>query len=157
MYRYFPTNYVWSLSVSIAMNCGGQIGEIDQICAPLIDIAKDGDDAGTEKFFHSWCDFADRLVDYAEQDLADGHPPLSAAARYSRASVYYLVAERMQSRNYGPRQDAYRKSVETFALGIEHGGERAEIVEVPYEALRSPPRCSSPPATGEPPRPVATR
>ncbi|WP_016693457.1 MULTISPECIES: alpha/beta hydrolase family protein [Rhodococcus] len=153
MYRYFPTNYVWSLSVSIAMNCGGQIGEIDQICAPLIDIAKDGDDAGTEKFFHSWCDFADRLVDYAEQDLADGHP-LSAAARYSRASVYYLVAERMQSRNYGPRQDAYRKSVETFALGIEHGGERAEIVEVPYEGTSFPavfiPGDGEPPAGGYP-------
>lgn len=137
MYRYFPDNYVWSLSVSIAMNCGGQIGEIDQICAPLRDLASDGDDAGTEKFFESWCDFADGLVEYAEQDLAAGHP-LSAGARYARASVYYLVAERMQSRHYAPRHVAYRKSVETFALAVEHNEERAEIVEVPYEGTSFP-------------------
>jgi hypothetical protein len=48
MFRYFPANYVWSLSVSIAMSCGAQIGEVDQISARLADIAKDGDDAGTE-------------------------------------------------------------------------------------------------------------
>lgn len=137
MYRYFPTNYVWSLSVSIAMNCGGQIGEIDQICAPLADIAEDGDDAGTEKFFESWCDFADGLVRYAEQDLADGHP-LSAGARYARASVYYMVAERMQSRHYAPRQSAYRKSVETFKLAVEHNREPAELVEIPYEGSSFP-------------------
>lgn len=148
MFRYFPTNYVWSLSVSIAMNCGGQIGEIEQICAPLTDIAQDGDDAGTEKFFHSWCDFADGMVRRAEQDLAEGHP-LSAGARYARASVYYLVAERMQSRHYEPRQAAYRKSVETFSLGIEHGRERAELVEIPYEGASYP--AIFVPADGEQP------
>ncbi len=137
MYRYFPTNYVGSLSVSIAMNCGGQIGEIDQICAPLLASAENGDDAGTEKFFQSWCDFADGLVGYVQADLADGHP-LSAAARYSRASVYYMVAERMQSRDYAPRQQAYRKSVETFALAVELAAERAELVEVPYEGSSYP-------------------
>ncbi|WP_323101443.1 alpha/beta hydrolase family protein [Intrasporangium sp. YIM S08009] len=136
MFRYFPTNYVWSLSVSIAMNCGGLIGEIEQICAPLRDLADEGD-AGTEKFFESWCDFADGLVAQAEQDLADGHP-LSAGARYARASVYFLVAERMQSRHYAPRKEAYRKSVETFALAIEHNREHAELVEIPYEGTSYP-------------------
>ncbi|RBY79856.1 alpha/beta hydrolase [Geodermatophilus sp. TF02-6] len=153
MFRYFPDNYVWSLSVSIALNCGGQIGEIDQICAPLTAAARDGDDAGTEKFFQSWCDFADGLVARAEQDLADGHP-LSAGARYARASVYYLVAERMQSRHYAPRQDAYRKSVETYRLAVEHGRERAELVEVPYEGTSYPaiflPADGEPPAGGHP-------
>ncbi|MFE7327354.1 alpha/beta hydrolase family protein [Streptomyces sp. NPDC057565] len=148
MFRYFPANYVWSLSVSIAMNCGGQIGEVDQICAPLVDAAKDGDDAGTEKFFQSWCAFADGLVRSAEQDLAEGHP-LSAGARYARASVYYLVAERMQSRHYAPREAAYRKAVQTCRLAIEHGGERAEFVEVPYEGTSYP--ALFVPADGEPP------
>ena len=31
MFQYFPTNYVWNLSVNIAMNCGAQIGEIDRV------------------------------------------------------------------------------------------------------------------------------
>ena len=132
MYAYFPTNYVWSLSVSIAMNCGGQIGEIDQICAPLRGVAEDGDDAGTEKFFDAWCDFADGLVAYAEQDLAAGHP-LSAAARFARASVYYLVAERMQRRDYAPRQVANLTAAEPFAPAPAPGDVRAELVEVPYD------------------------
>ncbi|WP_353509350.1 alpha/beta fold hydrolase [Intrasporangium sp.] len=137
MFRYFPANYVWSLSVNIAMNCGGQIGEVDRICAPLVDIAAEGDDAGTEKFFQSWCDFADGLVEYAEQDLAEGHPR-SAAARFARASMYYLVAERMQSRHYAPREVAYRKGMDTFRLAVEHGRERVELVEVPYEDTSYP-------------------
>ena len=153
MFRYFPTNYVWSLSVSIAMNCGGLIGEVDQICAPLAGAAEDGDDAGTEKFFAAWCDFADGLVAAAERDLAEGHA-LSAGARYARASVYYLVAERMQSRHYGPRQEAYRKSVDTFARAVEHGRERIELVEVPYEGASYPalfvPADGPAPAGGQP-------
>lgn len=148
MFRYFPTNYVWSLSVSIAMNCGGRIGEVDQVCAPLAGVAVEGDDAGTEQFFQAWCGLADRLVAEAEQDLADGHP-LSAGARYARASVYYLVAERMQSRHYAPRQEAYRRSVETFRLGLEHNRENAEIVEIPYEGSTFPAVLGFPP--GEPP------
>ncbi|AHH19805.1 putative hydrolase, alpha/beta hydrolase family [Nocardia nova SH22a] len=137
MYRYFPTNYVWSLSVSIAMNCGGQIGEIDQISAPLTEIAKNGDDAGTEKLFQSWVNFADTLVVRAEQEVAQHHP-LSAGALYDRASVYYLVAERMQRRDYEPRQEAYRKSVAASKLAIEHNGEPAEYVEIPYEGKSFP-------------------
>lgn len=131
MFRYFPTNYVWSLSVSIAMNCGGKIGEVDQICAPLVDVAKAGDDAGTERFFWSWVDFADGLVARAERELAEGHP-LSAGPLFHRASVYYFVAERMQSRHFEPRKDAYRASVEAMKHAIEHNRWPAEYVEVSY-------------------------
>ncbi|MFF5138152.1 alpha/beta hydrolase family protein [Streptomyces sp. NPDC013157] len=137
MFRYFPTNYVWSLSVSIAMNCGGQIGEVDQISAPLADIAKEGDDAGTEKLFWSWVNFADSLAERAEKEVAAQHP-LSAGPLYHRASVYYFVAERMQSRDFGPRKEAYRKSVEAMKAAIEHNRYRAEYVEIPYEDASFP-------------------
>ncbi|MGP6177695.1 alpha/beta hydrolase family protein [Microbacterium sp. A196] len=137
MYRYFPSNYVWSLSVSIAMNCGGLIGEIDQISASLVNESENGDDEGTEKFFRAWVDFADTLVARAESEVAVGYP-LSAGPLYARASVYYLVAERMQRRDYAPRQVAYRNSVEALKLAIEHNGERAEYVEVPYEGTSYP-------------------
>lgn len=131
MFLYFPTNYVWSLSVNIAMNCGGQIGEVDRISAPLQEIARDGDDAGTEKFFWSWVDFAHGLLERAEAEVAAGRP-LSAGPLYARASVYLLVAERMQRRDYEPRQAAYRQSVAALQAAIEHNRERAEYVEVPY-------------------------
>jgi alpha-beta hydrolase superfamily lysophospholipase len=137
MFQYFPTNYVWSLSVNIAMNCGAQIGEIDKICRPLAEIARQGDDAGTEKFFQSWCDLADCLVAHADADLTAGHG-LTAGAKYARASMYYLIAERMQSRHYAPRETAYRKAMDTFKLAVTHGRERASLVEVPYEGSSYP-------------------
>ncbi|MFG1618452.1 alpha/beta hydrolase family protein [Nonomuraea wenchangensis] len=154
MFRYFPTNYVWSLSASIAMNCGGQIGEVDRISAPLAGIAEGGDDAGTEKFFWSWVEFADTLVSRAEQELADGHP-LSAGPLFHRASVYYFVAERMQSHDFEPRKEAYRKSVEAMKQAIVHNRYRAEYVEVPYGEVSFPAIFTWP--EGEPPeggRPV---
>ncbi len=35
MFSYFPKNYVWNLSVDIAIESGAQIGEIEEMCAPL--------------------------------------------------------------------------------------------------------------------------
>ncbi len=34
MFRYFPTNYVWNLSVDLAIEMGAKIGEIEEMCAP---------------------------------------------------------------------------------------------------------------------------
>ena len=33
MFEYFPGNYVWNLSLNIALSSGAQIGEIDQLPA----------------------------------------------------------------------------------------------------------------------------
>lgn len=32
MFRYFPTNYVWNLSVDLAIEMGARIGEIEEMC-----------------------------------------------------------------------------------------------------------------------------
>ena len=47
MFRYFPTNYVWNLSVDLAIEMGARIGEIEEMCAPLQEAAKQPDAAGT--------------------------------------------------------------------------------------------------------------
>lgn len=137
MFQYFPTNYVWNLSVNIAMNCGAQIGEIDRVCAPLVEVSKQGDDEGTEQFFWSWCEMADKLARYAAEDRAAGHN-LSAGAKYARASTYLMVAERMQARDFGPRAEAYRKMKDTFALAVECGEENCEFVDIPFEGSSYP-------------------
>ncbi|MEB0178346.1 alpha/beta hydrolase, partial [Undibacterium sp. CCC3.4] len=54
MFRYFPTNYVWNLSVDLAIEMGARIGEIEEMCAPLLEVARQGDDEGTVKFMQSW-------------------------------------------------------------------------------------------------------
>src|SRR5262245_61619248 len=54
MYEPFPGNYVWNLSVNICIGMGGAIGEIDTANERVRELAKQGEDAGTEAFFASW-------------------------------------------------------------------------------------------------------
>ena len=46
LFEYFP-NYIWNLSVAIAMESGGRIGEIVDMCQPIRD-------AGTPQFMKAW-------------------------------------------------------------------------------------------------------
>lgn len=50
MFRYFPTNYVWDLSVNLAIAMGAKMGEIEEMCAPLAEAAKKTDAEGTAAF-----------------------------------------------------------------------------------------------------------
>ena len=54
MFKYFPTNYVWNLSVDLAIEMGARIGEIEEMCAPLQEAAKAPDAAGTQAFRETW-------------------------------------------------------------------------------------------------------
>ena len=73
MFEPFRDNYVWNLSVNLALCMGGAIGEIDSANRVILSAAAEGEDAGTEAFFASWCALADRL--------AGGHGDPEAAAR----------------------------------------------------------------------------
>jgi len=137
VYEIFPGNYVWNLATNIALNTGGHVSEVLAACAPLRDAARNGDDAGVELFFKSWCDVADRLVGLAEEDIVAGHD-LSAGEKYRRASVYYMTAERMQSRHYAPRRIAYSKMLESFSKAIVLSRDNCERVEIPYEGVSVP-------------------
>ena len=131
MYEPFPGNYVWNLSVNICIDMGGSIGEIDQANEKVREIAKQGVDKGTEAFFTSWLEMADRLVELGEEDEAGGHNR-SASHKYRRATAYYLTAERMQSRDYGPRKKAYQTMLDTMERAISVGGLNCERVDIPY-------------------------
>ncbi len=132
MFEPFPGNYVWNLGVNLALVCGGNIGEIDRASRPIREAASRGEDAGTALFFDSWIKMADQVVRNAEADEARGRA-LSAASKYGRASGYLLTAERMQSRDYAPRWEAYRKGLDLFRRRIGLSGEQCEFVEIPYE------------------------
>ena len=132
MFLYFPTNYVWSASVSIAMENGGKIGEIEEICRPLLEIATKGDDPGTEAWFERWIAKAEQLVELAAEDEALGRV-YSAGAKLKRAAVYYLTGERMQKHGYEPRTIAYAKGRNAFLKGALLIGEKVERVEIPYK------------------------
>jgi hypothetical protein len=86
MFKYFPTNYVWNLSVNLAIEMGARIGEIEEMGAPLQEAAQAPDAAGTQAFRATWAAMADKLCGLAEEDEARGRL-LSAGEKYSRAAT----------------------------------------------------------------------
>lgn len=130
LYEFFP-NYVWNLSVAIALENGGRIGEIVDMCQPLIDAAADGDDAGTAEFLAEWVRVADKLVGLADEDEAAGRN-FSAGAKLKRACIYYATAERMQGHGHPGRMETYRKQLDAFDKGTRFQRDNVERVEIPY-------------------------
>ncbi|MDZ5433261.1 alpha/beta hydrolase [Pseudomonas fluorescens] len=137
MLEYFPTNYVWNLATNISLNTGGHFGEVHNICHRLIEVSKQGDDESSVAFYEAWSEQANTLIELAIEDLAAGHT-LSAAAKYGRASNYYLTAERMLSQHFSQREEAYKRGIDYFVKQISLGNENCETVEVPYRGTSLP-------------------
>ena len=132
MFRYFPTNYVWNLSINLALEMGARIGEIEAICAPLVEVSKQGDDAGTSAFLDAFAAMGDKLVSLADEDLAAGHE-LSAGTKLDRAATYYITCERMQPAHSEKRREIYAKQQRYFRRGMELMRDPASRVEIPYQ------------------------
>ena len=131
MFEYFPGNYVWNLSVDIALESGAQVGEIDEMCRPLREAAARGEDAGTAQFFEKWVACADRLVSLADEDESHGRA-FSAATKLNRAALYYQCAERMQAHGFEPRRIVFQKGQDAFRKAMRLGKENYERIEIPY-------------------------
>lgn len=132
LFQYFPNNYVWNLSVAIALESGARIGEIEEMCRPLLDAAARGEDAGTPQFMQQWVAMADKLVGLAEEDIVAGRR-FSAADKLNRASLYYQVAERMQGHGAPGREQTYQRAIACFQRSADVGGLNYRRVEIPYE------------------------
>jgi len=132
MFKYFPTNYVWNLSVDLAIEMGARIGEIEEMCAPLQEAARQPDASGTQAFRETWARMADKLCALAAEDEARGRL-LSAGEKYGRAASYLITCERLQAHDAPGRMALYRKCLDVFARGIALGRENCERVEIPYE------------------------
>lgn len=132
MFRYFPTNYVWNLSVDLAIESGARIGEIEEMCAPLIEASKQPDAAGTQAFRETWAKMADKLCALAKEDEAQGRL-LSAGEKYNRAATYLITCERLQAHGTPGRLELYQRFLSVFHRGISLSRENCERVEIPYE------------------------
>ncbi len=135
MFRYFPTNYVWNLSVDLAIEMGARIGEIEEMCAPLQEAARQPDAAGTQAFRETWARMADKLCELAVEDEARGRL-ISAGDKYGRAATYYLTCERLQAHGAPGRMELYKRFLDVFGRGISLARENCERVEIPYEGTR---------------------
>jgi dienelactone hydrolase len=132
LFEYFP-NYVWNLSTAIALESGGAIGEIVDMCAPLRQAAANGEDVGTAAFLAEWVKMADKLRDLAAEDEQRGRL-FSAGAKLKRAAIYYQTAERMQGHGHAGRAQTYAAALDSFARGTSFAQDPVERVEIPYQS-----------------------
>ena len=130
MFEYFPTNYVWSTAVNIALGNGGAMGEIDMACRPARDAANSGDDERVQILIDSWIAVADRVHDTAEREASEGKL-ISASAKFRRTTVYYAMAERFCAPRVPGRATLYQKVLGSFRRFMECSG-LCERVEFPY-------------------------
>lgn len=150
LFEYFP-NYIWNLSVAIAMESGGRIGEIVDMCQPIRDAAASGADAGTPQFMAKWVEMADRLIGLADEDEAAGRA-FSASDKLERASLYLFVAERMQGHGHPGRHETYATARATFDRSTRLGAINRERVEIPLSTGTMPALFTRAPGPG--PHPV---
>lgn len=150
IFEFFP-NYVWNLSVSIAVESGAQLGEIIDMCRPLLEAAEKGEDAGTLVFAQQWVGMADKLIGLADEDEASDRA-FSAAKKLERAALYLLSAERMQGHGHPGRADTYAKARAAFDKAMRLGDEPVERVEIAYEGGVYPALYCRAPGPG--PKPV---
>lgn len=132
MFKYFPTNYVWNLSVDLSIEMGARIGEIEEMCAPLQEAAKAPDAAGVAAFRQTWVRMADKLIDLADEDEAAGRR-ISAGDKLVRAANYLITAERLQAHGSEGRVALYQRFLATFLKGLKLSGSTCRRVEIPYE------------------------
>ena len=146
MFKYFPTNYVWNLSVDLAIEMGARIGEIEEMCAPLQEAARAADAAGTQAFRETWVRMADKLCGLADEDKSRGRL-LSAGEKLNRAAIYLLTAERLQAHGAEGRIALYRRVLDVFAKGVQAARARtASASKSRTKASTSPPCTSAPTA-----------
>jgi len=131
LFEYFP-NYIWNLSVAMALESGARIGEIVDMCQPLREAAAAGADAGTPQFMAQWVRVADTLIELAAEDETRGRN-FSASTKLERAALYLLVAERMQAQGGAGRQQTYARARAAFDRSTRLGALNRERVEVPLE------------------------
>jgi dienelactone hydrolase len=132
MFKYFPTNYPWNLSVDLAIEMGARIGEIEAMCAPLQEASNKRDAEGAKAFRDSWEKMANQLCELAEEDESRGRM-FSAGEKYNRAAAYLTTCERLQGHNAPGRLKLYERMLALFEKGVKLSDENCERVEIPYE------------------------
>jgi dienelactone hydrolase len=129
LFEPFP-NYIWNLSVAIAMESGAQVGEIVDIIAAAKDAAGTSADNGTQAFMKAWMAKADTLIELAAEDEARGHN-FSAGSKLERAALYLLNGERMQAQGTPGRLETYMRARDCFERATVLGKLNCERVEIP--------------------------
>jgi hypothetical protein len=147
LFEYFPNNYIWNLSLAIALSSGAEMGELLDMCRPLQDAAKSGADAGTAQFMAEWVRTADKLIELAREDQDRGRN-FSACSKLQRASLYLITAERMQGHGHPDRAATYGKAQACLRDSLRLGKLNCEPLEIPYGSSSLPALLTRAPEAG---------
>ena len=118
LFEPFP-NYIWNLSVAIAMESGAQIGELVDVIAAAKGAAGESADAGTQAFMQAWMAKADTLIELAAEDEAKGRN-FSAGQKLERAALYLLNGERMQAHGTPGRLETFKRARDAYDSVVGH-------------------------------------
>ncbi len=130
MFEYFPNNYPWNLNIAIALAQGGEIGEVDDACRPLLGLGPDTPHAAAvEAWYQSWSVVGQRMERLADENSKVGYS-FSVGAHLFRAVDYFLIAERVMGWSDPRRFTTYRKALALFDRAFKASGHRTERVEV---------------------------
>ncbi len=150
MFEYFRENYTWNLALMSAINRGGAIGEIDEACRSLQEASVRNDVFAQQAWYEGWKKVAERVEGLARAHEEAGQH-LSAGRKYSRASIYYLAAERMLSHRDPRKVQTYRQALGTFKKGLQFRKDPVEWVEIPFQGKSLPALFSKAPVKGPAP------
>ncbi len=150
MFEYFPDNYVWSMATVAAVNLGGAISEVEEACRPLQEAARRNNKAAQEAWFESWKKVAERVEELGKAHERAGQE-LSAGRKYMRASIYYLMGERMLPSRDKRKVQTYLQGVAAFKKAVQFRNEPVEWVEVPYQGKSLPALFAPAPGRGRKP------
>lgn len=131
-FMYFPGNYRWSAGMINMLGCapygGSEIGELDRIGRML----KGRDPEDDEAWFEACSKVATEVQAFADERAA-GRYRHSAAHAYTRAAMYFHMAERFRTPKDERALAAFRRGVECFHAFTRHTDLAIEIVEIPFE------------------------
>ena len=150
MFQYFPENYAWSMAVLHALQMGGVISEIDDVCKAIRGVSAKDDENAQEAWCESWRVIGKRVEGLADKDQRAGRY-LSAGRKYLRSAVYYLEADRMLGISDPRKVECYQKGLELFKKGAQWSREPVEWVEIPFQGRSLPALFSKLPGTGKSP------
>lgn len=131
MFEFFPGIYPWNLSIHLALNMGGILSEIESVSRPLLRYKSAAEPGAWTAWKSAWREIGDRVHGFAERDIADGHRR-TAGKKMERASLYYMLAERMMRVGEAERGAIYRQGLQSFRRAMELLQTGVEAVEVPY-------------------------
>lgn len=150
MFQYFPENYAWSMAILHALQMGGVMSEMDDVCRAIKEASARDDQSAQEAWCESWRTIGRRVEGLGDADARAGRN-LSAGRKYLRAAVYYLEADRMLGISDPRKVESYKKGLELFKKGAQLSKEPVEWVEIPFQGKSLPALFSKLPGSGKGP------